>query len=290
MISIGSPKTISMWFTGKERGAAVGIYLTGPWIGGAIMLSMMNSVVMPLVGYSWRTAFLCFGLLTMAIALLWWTLARDIKPAEAVASASINQVFRSLISVRNVQLIIIMGFLSFAVGHGFNDWLPKILEASGLSPAVAGLSASLPTWISVPSVVLVPRLVAPHLRGRFVALLSLAVSVALLIITTTAGVPLIIGLVLYGLSYCCLLPLLVLILMDLPEVGSRYMGSASGMFFCVAEIGGFLGPFMVGAIKDWGGGFLGGASFLAALSFIRLFIALRVKIEPARTLELHRKR
>ncbi|MGB2813976.1 MAG: MFS transporter, partial [Dehalococcoidales bacterium] len=38
LISIGAPKTISSWFRGKGRGTAVGIYTTGPWIGGLIAL------------------------------------------------------------------------------------------------------------------------------------------------------------------------------------------------------------------------------------------------------------
>ncbi len=281
MISIGSPKTISLWFKGKERGTAVGIYLTGIWIGGAIVLSMMNSVIMPLAGYSWRIVFLYFGLLAFVVALLWWLLARDVKPSEVTESISIDKVFRGIISVRNVQLIITLGFLSFATGHGFTDWLPKILEAGGLSPAIAGLAASLPIWISVPTVVVIPRLVAPHLRGRIIALLSLTGAIAILIIAMTSGVPMITGLVIYGLSYCCVMPLLLLILMDLPEVGSKYMGSASGMFFCVGELGGFVGPFMVGAIKDLAGVFLAGACFLAGISFIRIVIALLVKIKPA---------
>lgn len=32
MISIGGPKAISLWFRGRSRGTAVGIYMTGPWI------------------------------------------------------------------------------------------------------------------------------------------------------------------------------------------------------------------------------------------------------------------
>ena len=89
------------------------------------------------------------------------------------------------------------------------------------------------------------------------------------------------GLVLYGLSFTCFLPLLMLILMDMPEVGSRYMGSAGGMFFCVAEIGGFAGPFILGAIRDLTGGFLIGASFIAGLSLAMCVMALLLKIKPA---------
>lgn len=281
MISIGAPKTISIWFWGKERGTAVGIYMTGVWIGGAVTLSIMNSVIMPLTGYSWRIAFVCSGLLAFIVALLWWFLAKDVQLAEASERIRIDKVFRSLISVRNVQLVLIMGFFSFSIIHGFNGWLPKILEVGGLSPAMAGLAASLPVWVGVPTIVIVPRLIAPHIRGRLISLISLFVAIALLIIAETSGASLIIGLVFYGLANCCILPLLVLILMDLPEVGSKYMGAAAGMFFCVAELGGVMGPIVVGAIKDLVGGFLVGACLLAGLSLIRLVVALLVKVKPA---------
>jgi len=38
MISIGGPKTISEWFDLDSRGTAVGIYTTGPWLGGLLAL------------------------------------------------------------------------------------------------------------------------------------------------------------------------------------------------------------------------------------------------------------
>ena len=43
------------------------------------------------------------------------------------------------------------------------------------------------------------------------------------------------------------------------------MGSAGGMFFCVAEIGGFTGPFLMGVLVDATGAFVAGALFLAGL-------------------------
>lgn len=57
MISVGCPKTISLWFSGKDRGTAVGLYMTGPWIGGAFALSATNRLFMPLTGYNWRLTF-----------------------------------------------------------------------------------------------------------------------------------------------------------------------------------------------------------------------------------------
>jgi len=281
MISIGCPKAVSVWFSGKGRGTAVGAYQTGPWIGGLVAYATANSVVMPLTGYSWRLTFVCFSLFAFAAALLWWFLARDVKSTGTTERASIAEVFTGLIRIRNVQLILIMGFLSFAVGHGFNEWLPKILETGGLSPKVAGFAASIPLLVGIPTLLVVPRLVTPRLRGRIVALMSLLVAIALLIVVSTSGAPLITGLALYGLSFSTILPFLMLILMDIPEVGSRYMGSVGGMFFCVAEVGGFSGPFIVGAIKDLTGSFLAGASFIAGLSLAASIVAFFLKTKSA---------
>jgi len=260
--------------------------MTGPWIGGLIAYSTANSIIMPLTGYSWRLTFVCFGSLAFIAALLWWFLAREVKSTEASEKTSIIEVFKALIRIRNIQFALIMGFLSFAVSHGFNDWLPKLLETGGLPPAVAGFAASIPLLISIPTLLIVPRLVAPRLRGRIVTVMSLMVATVLLVIATGSGALLITGLVFYGMSFCSILPLLMLILMDLPEVGSEYMGAMAGMFFCVAEIGGFAGPFFVGAIKDLSGSFLIGVSFLAGLALIMSVMAFFIKVKPAQETEV----
>jgi len=281
MISIGNPKTISLWFRGKERGAAVGIYMTGTWIGSAIAVSAMNSIIMPLTGYSWRIAYAGFGVVALIVACLWWFLGRDVKAAEDSRSERIDKVFKSLISVRNVQLILLMGLLTFATGHGFGNWLPRILEGSGLTPAMAGIAASLPTWVGIPTMVIIPRIIPPNFRGRYIAIAAFICAVSLLIIGEVSGASLTITLIIYGMATCCIFPFLVLILMELPEVEAKYMGSAGGMFFCIAEIGTFAGSFLMGAIKDLAGGFTAGTILLAGLSFIRIIIALMIRIKTS---------
>jgi ACS family tartrate transporter-like MFS transporter len=53
--------------------------------------------------------------------------------------------------------------------------------------------------------------------------------------------------------------------MDTREVDSKTMGAAGGMFYCVAEIGGFTGPLLMGVLVDATGTFLAGTFFLASL-------------------------
>jgi len=281
LISVGAPKAISMWFSGKSRGTAVGIYMTGLWIGGLVAFTATNSFVMPLTGYSWRLTFVCYGLVTFVVALLWWLLARDIKPAEDTGSSNISMVFGRLIKERNVRVILLIGLLSFTVTHGFTNWLPQILEKGGFSPTTSGFVASIPLFVSIPAVLVIPRVVSPRLRRRFIALLALLVVVALMLSVTASSFTLIMGLVLFGIAGSSLLPLLMLVLMDTPEVGSEYMGSAGGMFFCVAEIGGFAGPLLMGALADMTGDFLAGTAFLAVLCLFIFAVTFLLRTPPA---------
>ena len=142
---------------------------------------------------------------------------------------------------------------------------------------MAGIAASLPTWVGIPTIIIVPRLVPPRFRGRFIAIAAAICTVLFLTITQVTGAALIITLLIYGMATCCVFPFLVLMMMELPEVGSRYVGSAGGMFFCVAEIGTFAGPFLMGAVKDLAGGFTAGLFMLAGFSFLRIIATFFLK-------------
>jgi cyanate permease len=264
MISIGGPKTIAEWFHGKYRGTAIGIYMTGPTIGGLLALSLTNSLVMPLTGYNWRLTFVCYGLFTCGAGVLWWFFSRESLSDRAGSQVGIRDVFLALLRVRTVFVLLVMALLSFSITHGFISWLPKILETSGLSATLAGYAASLPLAAGLPALLFIPPLISPSWRSRFIALCALLTAINVLLVVNASGGWLIAGLISLGLTSTTLMPMMLLILMDSREVGARYMGSAGGLYFCVAEIGGFSGPLAMGVLVDLTGTFITGAVFLAA--------------------------
>jgi len=286
MISVGCPKTISLWFKGKDRGTAVGIYMTGPWLGGAFALAATNKVFMPLTGHNWRLTFVCFGVLTLGVALLWWFFAREADAQTDSGGYEIKRVFLKLIRVKNVRILLLSGLCSFAINHGFTNWLPKILETKGLSPTMAGFASSIPLLAGIPALLIIPRFVPPHYRGRFIAWMTLLIALSSWPVAYSDGVFVYLGLALYGISVCTLFPLFSLILMDTPEVGSRYMGSAGGIFFSISEIGGFMGPVAVGALVDWIGSFHASVYFVCGLSL--LIFALTFLLEDQKPPDLKR--
>jgi CP family cyanate transporter-like MFS transporter len=272
MISVGGPKAIAFWFRGRSRGTAMGIYTTGSWFGGLTALALTNSLVMPLVDHSWRFTFVAYGLTAFAVALLWFVLAKEGGFGELQVRIGIVKVFGQLVKIRNVRILLAMGLLSFAIIHGFSSWLPKILEESGLSAASAGWAAALAIATGIPSILILPSLVPPRLRGRIIALFALLTAVHLFLVLETSGIALYIFLGVLGFVIAPFMALLLLVLMDTPGVETRHMGSAGGMFFCVAEIGGFTGPLTMGILVDATGSFMAGAMFLASLCLVMAWL------------------
>jgi cyanate permease len=236
---------------------------------------------MPLADYSWRITFLSYGILAFVAGLLWWFLAKEVKPEATAERIGVVKVLSQIVRIHNVQWVLIMGLLSFATLHGMLNWLPKILETGGMSPALAGFAASAYIIAGIPAVIVFPHVIPMRFRGRSLALSALVTAVALCGVIVTSGVLQFVALVILGVAGSAFTPILLLILMDSSGIPSNYLGSANGVFFCVAEIGGFLAPLMMGALFDMTEGFLAGVLLLVALSLIILPITFRLKIQTS---------
>lgn len=281
MMSVGGPKVISLWFEGKRRATVLGIFMTGSSIGIYLGFALTNSVVMPLFNYSWRITFLSYGILAFVAGLLWWFMAKEVKPEATAERMDVIRVLSQIIRIRNVQLVLIMGLLSFATIHGLMNWLPKILETGGMSPSLAGFAASAYIITGIPSILIFPHVIPLHFRGRSLALSALGSAIALCGVIFMSGVLQFIALVVLGVVGSAFGPILLLVLMDSSGIPTNYLGTANGVFFCVAEIGGFLAPLVVGALFDMTEGFLAGVLLLVALNLIILPITFRLKIQTS---------
>lgn len=277
LIAVGSAKIVALWFSGRDRGMAVGLSMTGPSIGGAFALAATNRFFMPVTGYNWRLTFALYGLMVLGVGLIWLLFAREAEAPVAAGRFEMGRVFMKLIKVRNVRVLLLSGLFAFSIHHGYTTWLPKMLEAQGLSPTAAGFAASIPLLAGIPSVSIIPRLVPPRWRARFIACMAVVIAMAVWPGGFHSRVFVYIGLALYGSSVSTLFPILILILMDTPEVGARYMGSAGGIYFSISEIGGFMGPLVVGALVEWTGSFHVSIFYVSALSLVIFILTFLLK-------------
>jgi cyanate permease len=237
---------------------------------------------MPLYRSSWRLTLATYGGVALLTAVLWWFMARDAEPSgdEAQDSggsfASGLKVFPLLLRVPVVRTILVITFGSFFFSHAFNNWLPEILRAGGMTAAEAGFWAILPIVVGMGAILVVPLLAKPRRRIPMLAAVFLASGAAALIVGTTTGAPLTAGLVVQGAASRGVLPIIMLLLMDAPQIGSQRMGAAGGLYFTVGEVGGVMGPLLLGVVADLTGGFLAGLVMLAGLSAVLSSLTVRL--------------
>lgn len=278
-LSVGLPKVVASWFVGKTRGFASGIYITGTFVGSSTAIAITNPLMVPLVG-TWRNVLAVYGLLGFLMTLIWLLLGRQAKriKIKSVSSPTLRGVSK-LLREKLIWTVAIIGFSAFFVGYGFERWLPKFFEFNGMSPEDAGLFAAIPGWCGVIGSIVLPSLRGAGSRKSLVLITILAQGICISIVGLTIGLPQIASLVFYGISSAALPPLLIVILMDIPQIGAEYMGTASGIIFSVGAIGGFIGPSIVGFIVDLTGSMLPSIFVLAVMIELMMIPALFVKEE-----------
>jgi MFS transporter, CP family, cyanate transporter len=284
VISSGAPKVVSQLFTGSERGLAMGIYMTGPAIGGILSLTLTHSILIPFFDGNWRAVMLLWAGLAGAAAVIWFILAGFMglrQPVRAPGESRLPQaqIIRELASTRAVQIVLLMGLGVFAFNHGLNNWLPELLHSQGMPIVQASYWAALPTVIGIGGSLLIPRLATPARRFKILFGLCGAALMASLLLQWADGPWLLLGLIMQGFARSALMTVLVLTLLELPRMNDSRSGTASGMFFSVAEIGGVLGPVGLGLLYDASGNFhgaLGGLSTIAVLLIIGTYFLQRL--------------
>ncbi len=271
LIVVGLAKIIALWFVGNERATASGIYVTGFAIGSGIVLLITNSFIVPLFG-TWQNAFLFYGLLGFLFAALWLIFCKEIArmQVEEPFLGALRESTSTLVKEKYIWLIGCITFLLSITSFAFSGWLPTFLETKGMTPAVAGVIASIPPWIGILGSITIPRLGKPGSRRLLLFILFLIQGLWVYLVIWAFGVPLIVVLILYGFSYAGVWPLLLVILMDFPTIGAKYMGTATGLLATFGASGGFIGPLMVGYLVELTGALTLGFFFLALILLITL--------------------
>jgi len=290
LVSIGAPKLISQWFGAAERGTAMGIYTTGPSVGGVLALTTANSVVMPAVNGNWREALAIYALVALVAGGVWALVAWRVPPevqssgrsaserpdnAKPPASSKLAEI-RALVATPSIRLVLALAVGAFFYNHAMANWLAEILRTGGASPSSAGFLAALPVGVGVVGALIIPRRAAPAIRREVLSVVFIAAGLGAMGIVL-AGPWLWPGLILVGVARSAMVPVAMLVMMDSPMVGSDNMGTVGGLFFTAGEIGGVLGPMVVGQLAAATGGFsvplwslMGVGAILAATTWFSL--------------------
>jgi len=270
IISAGAPKMIAGWFRGRERGLAMGIYITGFGVGSILSLTLTNSILMPWFNEDWRLVLRFWGLLTVLAGAVWFVISwlpavRDSKHTPIRIEGALVM---PLLRLRSVQLVLLMSIGVLFFTHGLSSWMPELLRSGGMSVNQASLWAALPVVVAIAGALVIPRLASREHRYRVLLLLFLCAIGASVLLRAALGPVLVTGLILDGIARSSMTTVLILTLVETRGIGEERAGSAAGLYFSVAEIGGVAGPVMLGVLYDATGDFSAGLGLLTAVSML----------------------
>jgi len=270
IISTGAPKVVSAWFESRQRGLAMGIYVTGPGIGAIVGLLLTNAVLLPALDNDWRQVLRLWGFFTLITALAWFVIScrLTMAPSHLRKLQTIDLGLLPLLRHPVVRLLLLMSIGVFAINHGIGNWLPELLRVSGRTISQASHLAALMVLVSVISALTIPRLATGQYRLIILFMLCLSSVCAMVLLRVPTGMPLFAGLVFQGIATGSIMTIMMLILVETPGIGERRAGTAGGLYFSTAEIGGVGGPVMLGVVYDATGGFATGLTVLCCIGLV----------------------
>ncbi len=275
------------WFPSAARARAVALFvMASPLagvLGGPISGALLGVHGAHLAGWQWLfvieglPAILLGGVVLAFLAdrpevAPWlttdersWLTGELAREQNAHPEASRRQVFAAFTQGK-VWLLVLVYLGDTTCTYGVGLWLPSLIRnVSGLSNMLIGLLAAIPYLVTAMAMVLVgihsdrTRERRWHLAGcAFVGAFSLACAAYA---TSTAATIVFLSLTLLS-TYSLLGPFWATSTELLSET-SAIAGIA--LINSFGNLGGFLGPYTIGLIRDWTGGFRGGLLAVAAL-------------------------
>ena len=268
-------RSFSKWFPIRERGRANGVMFLGSRVGGMLSAPIALLIVSR---WGWRTSFVLFGLVGLVWAAAWFAWYRD-RPEE---HASVNaeelawirqdqsQADRpshraatpwgALLRSRNLYAICAMYF-AFSYGlYFYFTWLPTFLiKELGLSAGASRVLASLPFVLAGIADLAGGWLTDTLCRtrglrvGRCYLGVAAFLTCAMLVFASTLPVPPFAKAVLLAfalasadlaLGACWAVPI---------DIAPDHAGVVTGCMNTVGNLGGLIGPLVVGvAVDRWG--------------------------------------
>jgi MFS transporter, ACS family, tartrate transporter len=292
---------LTHWIPAKERARAVALFLTSTALSGVIG-GPLSGLLLKLSGMhglaGWQWLFLIEGIPAVALGIAtlaylddrpeqarWLTpeerdwLARTIRAENEEKQLRHSYTLLKALTHPKVWSLCLLYFSIIISFYGVVFWLPQILKNfSGLSNVMVGVVSAVPYFIAAVAMVLIGN--HSDKRGerrRHVALPMLAGAVGLVL----SGVlqhhsPL------FAFFALCLAALGIWSTLgpfwSMPTEFLSGTAAAGGIALVnsIGNVGGFVGPYVVGYVKEQTGDFAGGLFVLAATLLLGSVLALRL--------------
>ncbi len=258
---------ISHWFPAAETGRASAFFVSNAAIGSIIAGPLSGFI---LAYYDWHMLFIVQGTITVLLIFIWWPQvcnrpneAKWISPAEkeylmttitaeqkalAEKNAGKNFSYKALLTDNNMWKLVIIYFCYQVGNYGYIMWLPTIVkEITKKSMDILGLLNAIPFVIALIGLYVFGALSDKSCNRRkytIITILGFAVS---LILSTLFKENVWLS---FSLLVCCgfFFKPIVSLFWTMPPLlfPAEVLGGARGIINAIGNLGGALGPFMVG--------------------------------------------
>lgn len=294
---------LTHWYRSADRGKAVGMFMS------AIPLSqVLGAPISGLLlkvhwfGYSgWRWLLILEGLPAVIFGIItiyyltdrpeqarWlrddereWLTGELRREKEAQAKGPKISVWQAFYH-RDVLLLTVAYFLGASAQYGFGIWFPKILQRlSGFNSVEVALLAAIPSLASWPCMLIMGWHSDRTGERRWHTALAYTIAGVGLAGSAFVGGNVALGIAMFTLAAIGINSRLP-VFWTLPStfLGGATAAACIGAINCIGNLGGFAGPYLLGALSSHGGGYASGVWSLTIGSFLGAILVLLVRRAP----------
>ena len=261
------PQIIAQWFANKELGSAIGIMNTSIPLSAIISLNLFSLISDQA---NWRACiYPSIGLPVLAIFIILFFFTRAPVAVQQHTSGSFS-VFREIKKTGIAIWVVAAAWMFFnVVISSFMTFTPDYLQMSGFNAISAGFITSAIMW---PSLIMSPAigLLMDRIGHKHAIIITASVLVCLMIAIFPYVTSWIIWLVIFiGIVQSTISAPLFALASEISE--PRKQGVTFGIMATFQNIGGVLGPFIIGLVRDATGTYQ--SSYLVTACFTLLVIA-----------------
>lgn len=290
---------LNHWFLEKERAKATTFFMFGFPLSGLIV-SPISGFIISKLGWRWMFAFEAVVPLLLSVVVYWvftdyphqagWlseaeksTLTKALEEERLAVEKRKKLATRDIFKNRAVWMLTIVYFFWMSAFYSFNFWLPTILKSfSNFDIFNIGLMTIAPYLAALLAMYFVARSSDRRGERKYHTAIPLLVGGLALLLSVLAKNQIILSVIFLSIS-CAGLYSPFGPFWSLPStfLTAEARAGATGLINS-ANLGGFVGPYVIGYFATVTGSFLGGVSYVVCGLLVSVFLVLSLRPATAR--------
>jgi len=264
-------KTCGVWFSGRHLGLANGIVSTGMALGFLLGSLLSATVLSPWLG-GWRQVLYLYGALSVIVGVFWTFTREAPRPERAQRGEEKVPLRDGFPYVARIRSVWLLGLTLFGISgciYGTLGYLPLYLRRVGWPETFA--DTAMATFHGVSMVATIPMVILSDRLGSRRGIMmagALMTSAGVALLSLSGGILVWAAVIIAGVVRDGFMGILMTLILELKEVGTKYGGTAMGIVLLFSRFGSLVSPPLGNSLAEFNLAFP--FLFWAALALIGL--------------------